>query len=90
MDRPQRGAALAGLAALTVAYVLSQFFRTMLGVIAPEIAADLGLAPTALGTAKYMPAASRISPNLTLTGGFGTGVQDMNATGGRIGLQAAW
>jgi MFS family permease len=41
---------LAVLAALTVAYVLSQFFRTMLGVIAPEVAADLGLAPTALGS----------------------------------------
>jgi hypothetical protein len=35
-------------------------------------------------------AAIRVSPNVTLTGGFGTGVQDMNATGGRVGVQAAW
>jgi hypothetical protein len=35
-------------------------------------------------------AAIRVSPNVTITGGFGTGVQDMNATGGRVGLQAAW
>jgi MFS family permease len=50
VDGLQRRGALAGLVALTVAYVLSQFFRTMLGVIAPEVAGDLGLAPTALGT----------------------------------------
>lgn len=50
MDRPQSGSALAPLVALTIAYVLSQFFRTMLGVIAPEIARDLGLGATALGT----------------------------------------
>jgi hypothetical protein len=35
-------------------------------------------------------AAIRVSPNVTITGGFGTGVQDMNATGGRVGVQAAW
>jgi hypothetical protein len=35
-------------------------------------------------------AAIRLSPNLTLTGGFGTGVQDLNTTGGRVGIQAAW
>jgi trimeric autotransporter adhesin len=35
-------------------------------------------------------AAIRVSPNVTVTGGFGTGVQDMNATGGRVGVQAAW
>jgi hypothetical protein len=35
-------------------------------------------------------AAIRISPNVTVTGGFGTGVQDMNTTGGRVGVQAAW
>ena len=40
---------LAGLAALTSAYVLSQFFRTALGVVAPEIASDLGLEPARLG-----------------------------------------
>lgn len=50
MEEPKRGSVLAALVALTVAYVLSQFFRTMLGVIAPEVAADLGLAPTALGS----------------------------------------
>ena len=49
MER-QSGSAVAALVALTVAYVLSQFFRTMLGVIAPEIARDLGLGATALGT----------------------------------------
>lgn len=40
---------LAGLAALTAAYVLSQFFRTALGVVAPEVARDLGLDPSRLG-----------------------------------------
>jgi predicted MFS family arabinose efflux permease len=40
---------LAGLVALTSAYVLSQFFRTALGVVAPEIARDLGLEPARLG-----------------------------------------
>lgn len=50
MNRPQAASALPALVALTVAYVLSQFFRTMLGVIAPEIARDLGLGATALGT----------------------------------------
>jgi hypothetical protein len=35
-------------------------------------------------------AAIRISPNLTVTGGFGTGVQDVGTTGGRVGIQAAW
>lgn len=41
--------ALPGLAALAVAYVLSQFFRTALAVVAPELAADLGLDPARLG-----------------------------------------
>ena len=41
--------ALPGLAALSVAYVLSQFFRTALAVVAPELAADLALDPTSLG-----------------------------------------
>ena len=36
-------AALPGLAALSVAYVLSQFFRTALAVVAPELAADSGV-----------------------------------------------
>ncbi len=35
-------------------------------------------------------AAIRLSPNVTITGGFGTGVQDLNTTGGRVGIQAAW
>jgi predicted MFS family arabinose efflux permease len=38
-----------GLVALTAAYVLSQFFRTALAVVAPEVAADLGLDPGRLG-----------------------------------------
>ena len=50
MNRPRAASALPALVALTIAYVLSQFFRTMLGVIAPEIARDLGLGATALGT----------------------------------------
>jgi predicted MFS family arabinose efflux permease len=37
------------LAVLAAAYVLSQFFRTALAVVAPEIAADLGLDPARLG-----------------------------------------
>lgn len=37
------------MAALSVAYVLSQFFRTALAVVAPELAADLALDPTRLG-----------------------------------------
>jgi predicted MFS family arabinose efflux permease len=40
---------LAGLLALTAAYTLSQFFRTALAVVAPEIAADLGLDAFRLG-----------------------------------------
>ena len=35
-------------------------------------------------------AAIRLSPNVIITGGFGTGVQDMSTTGGRVGVQAAW
>lgn len=48
---PRRPAAapLATLAVLTAAYVLSQFFRTALAVVAPEIAQDLALAPSELG-----------------------------------------
>ena len=42
-------AALPTLAVLAAAYVLSQFFRTALAVVAPEIAADLGLDPARLG-----------------------------------------
>ena len=44
-----RWAALPTLAVLAAAYVLSQFFRTALAVVAPEIAADLGLDPARLG-----------------------------------------
>jgi predicted MFS family arabinose efflux permease len=40
---------LAGFAALTLAYILSQFFRTSLAVIAPEISRDLGLTTQDLG-----------------------------------------
>lgn len=42
-------AAVPTLAVLAAAYVLSQFFRTALAVVAPEIAADLGLDPARLG-----------------------------------------
>lgn len=40
---------LPGLMALSLTYVLSQFFRIAIGVVAPEIAADLGLDPARLG-----------------------------------------
>ncbi|MFO1037177.1 MAG: MFS transporter [Geminicoccaceae bacterium] len=43
------GGPLPGLCALAAAYMLSQFFRTALAVVAPEIAADLGLDPARLG-----------------------------------------
>lgn len=46
---PSCWAALPTLAVLAAAYVLSQFFRTALAVVAPEIAADLGLDPARLG-----------------------------------------
>jgi predicted MFS family arabinose efflux permease len=41
--------ALPTLTVLTLAYVLSQFFRTALAVVAPEIARDLALDPARLG-----------------------------------------
>ena len=41
----------AGLAALAAAYVLSQFFRAFLAVLAPRLGADLGLDPAALSRA---------------------------------------
>lgn len=40
---------LPGLVALTAANTLSQFFRIALGLVAPELALDLGLDPAALG-----------------------------------------
>jgi predicted MFS family arabinose efflux permease len=46
---PAPASALPTLAALTAAYVLSQFFRTALAVVAPEIARDLALDPSRLG-----------------------------------------
>lgn len=39
-----------GLGALAFAYLVSQFYRTSIGVVAPEVAADLGLDATLLGT----------------------------------------
>jgi predicted MFS family arabinose efflux permease len=39
-----------GIRALTFAFVLSQFFRTCLAVIAPELQHDLGLSPAGFGT----------------------------------------
>lgn len=41
--------ALPGLAALSLAYVVSQFFRTAIAVVAPELARDLDLDPARLG-----------------------------------------
>ncbi|MGD9510648.1 MAG: MFS transporter [Geminicoccaceae bacterium] len=41
--------ALPSLAALSLAYVVSQFFRTAIAVVAPELAHDLGLDPARLG-----------------------------------------
>ncbi|MEM1313516.1 MAG: MFS transporter, partial [Pseudomonadota bacterium] len=42
---------MAGLAAMAVAYILSQFFRSFLAVIAPELTAELGAGPEDLGRA---------------------------------------
>lgn len=39
-----------GLAAFAFAYVISQFYRTAIAVVAPEVAADLDLDATLLGT----------------------------------------
>ncbi|BCX18214.1 MAG: MFS transporter [Geminicoccaceae bacterium] len=47
MPRPGPGP---GLVALTLANTLSQFFRIAMGLVAPELARDLDLAPAALGT----------------------------------------
>lgn len=41
----------AGLVALILAYVLSQFYRAFLAVLAPALAADIGADPTALAQA---------------------------------------
>ena len=41
---------MASLAVFALAYTLSQFFRSFVAVIAPELSADLGLDPTGLGT----------------------------------------
>lgn len=41
----------AGIAALVAAYVLSQFFRAFLAVLAPALSADLGAAPADLAAA---------------------------------------
>ena len=46
---PRPAGPLPGLVALTAAYVLSQFFRTALAVVAPEVARDLALDPKRLG-----------------------------------------
>ena len=43
-------AAVAVVAVLAAAYVLSQFYRTSVGVIGPELMATLGLSASALGT----------------------------------------
>jgi sugar phosphate permease len=49
MRTPASASALPTLVVLTLAYLLSQFFRTALAVVAPEIARDLALDPTRLG-----------------------------------------
>ena len=41
----------AGLVALTLAYVLSQFYRAFLAVLAPDLTADLGITPGQLSRA---------------------------------------
>ena len=41
----------AGFAALTIAYVLSQFYRAFLAVLAPDLQADLGIEPAVLSRA---------------------------------------
>ncbi|TFL19194.1 MFS transporter [Jannaschia formosa] len=41
----------AGLTALTLAYVLSQFYRAFLAVLAPELTAELGISPAQLSRA---------------------------------------
>lgn len=90
MSRDERAAGrpapgpLPGLLVLTAAYLLSQFFRTALGVVAPEIAADLGLDPKQLGllTAAWFVAfglaqlpvgvsLDRFGPRLTVSAVFG-------------------
>ncbi|EKD61795.1 MAG: Major facilitator superfamily MFS_1, partial [uncultured bacterium] len=40
-----------GLAALILAYVLSQFYRAFLAVLTPVLAADLGATPESLASA---------------------------------------
>ena len=52
--RPQRGAAAVGAAVALVAtlgalYIVSQFLRNSIGVIAPNLAAELGLSPVEIG-----------------------------------------
>jgi hypothetical protein len=37
-----------------------------------------------------LQAAVRVNPFVTITGGFGTGVQDVGTVGGRVGMQVAW
>ncbi|MEZ5910926.1 MAG: MFS transporter [Paracoccaceae bacterium] len=44
----------AGLAALALGYVLSQFYRAFLAVLSPVLQADLGLEPSALSDASGM------------------------------------
>ncbi|CAG9182190.1 hypothetical protein LMG23992_04682 [Cupriavidus laharis] len=44
-----RDAATRGIAALTFAFVLSQFFRSCLAVMAPELQHDFGLSPAGFG-----------------------------------------
>ena len=42
----------AGLISLTAAYVMSQFYRAFLAVLAPSLINDLGVTPEDLATAE--------------------------------------
>lgn len=48
-DQEPKGVVVHGVAALAVAYITSQFYRSALAVIAPEVGADLGLDAGRLG-----------------------------------------
>ena len=63
-------AASALVVALTAMTGLSQFHRAALGVIAPDLTADLGLTPAVLGAANGMfpRATNATSPGMTQSG----------------------
>lgn len=76
----------AGIAALILAYVLSQFYRAFLAVLAPVLQADIGASPADLATASGLwflsfaamqlpigAALDRFGPRLTASTLFGVG-----------------